>query len=346
MPLFLGIDGGGTHTRALLADGTGRCLGRGLSDGSNPVDPSVGVSGARESIERAVNEAFGKAGLNRRRADAAFLGIAGVSGEEEHKQMVSAAGALSLAPASRVFIDHDLRIAHEGALAGGAGLVLLVGTGSACYGRDGEGASVRTGGHGSFIDDVGSGFGLGRDGLAAVARAGDGRMPKTSLKEAFTNRLGRNGLRALMRTGLPRGDVAALAVVVLEQAQGGDAIAAMIVERAAHELVLLAGAALRQRAFASPCPVALCGGLVEFPPVSRETSAGSGEGGSEGSPTLAPPRFYGNRILRALASALPDAMPVPPRLPPVAGAVLLAMRNAGHPPTASVFANLAKDVSS
>ncbi|MCC5806738.1 MAG: hypothetical protein JJU00_10465 [Opitutales bacterium] len=317
MRLFLGIDGGGSHTRAWLADEAGACLGGGAAAGSNPVDPSIGLSGARAAIEAAVNEAFAKAGIERQPAEAAFLGIAGVSNEAERQAMARTVAALALAPAARTGVGQDLCVAHEGALAGGPGLILVAGTGSACYGRNEHDEAVQTGGHGSFIDDGGGGFALGRDALAAVARAGDGRGPETALTTALTNRLGAEGLRTLSRTGVPRRDVAALAVVVIEQAEGGDAVAAAILDRGADELAHLVLAAARRVPFPVPCPVALCGGLTEFP-------------------------LYRNRVLAALERECPAAHPVQPRLPPVGGAVLLAMRRAGIHPREAILVSLAR----
>ncbi len=316
MRLFLGIDGGGSHTRAWLADETGTCLGVGLAAGSNPVDPSIGLSGTRAAIEEAVNDTFAKAGLERCPAEAAFLGIAGVSDEAEREALARATVGLALAPPDRTGVGHDLLIAHEGALAGAPGIVVIAGTGSACLARNANGESVQPGGHGWFVDDVGSGFALGRDALAAVARAADGRGPETSLTAALNDRLGAKALRMLIRTGLPRREVAALAAVVIGQAEGGDAVAAAILDRGADELAILARAAVQRISLPAPCPVAFCGGLMDHAP-------------------------YRRRALAALARDIPTAEPVPPRLPPAAGAVLLAMRNAGVDPREAILIRLA-----
>ncbi len=316
MRLFLGIDGGGSHTRAWLADEAGTCLGVGSAPGSNPVDPSIGLSGARAAIEAAVEKAFANAGLELRPTEAAFLGIAGVWEERVEETLAGVFAGLALAPENRTGIGHDLLIAHEGALAGGAGIVVIAGTGSSCYARNADGDTVRTGGHGWFVDDAGSGFALGRDALAAVARAGDGRAPETSLTVALTDRLGAEGLRTLIRTGVPRRDVAALATTVIEQAEVGDAVAATILDRGAEEVALLVRAAATRIPLPSPCPVALCGGLFDCPAVR-------------------------NRVLAALQRECPAANPMPPRFPPVAGAVLLALRLAGNSPSEAHLTRLA-----
>ncbi|MEI3013924.1 MAG: hypothetical protein V8T36_03730 [Ruthenibacterium lactatiformans] len=59
----------------------------------------------------------------------------------------------------------------------------MAGTGSICFGRDAAGKTARSGGYGHKIDDEGSGYALGRDALAAVVRAQDGRGPRTLLTD-------------------------------------------------------------------------------------------------------------------------------------------------------------------
>ena len=83
----------------------------------------------------------------------------------------------------------DQEIALAGAI-DGPGAVLIAGTGSVCFGKDGQGRPFRAGGYGYLIDDGGSGYAIGRDILTAVARAHDGRGPETCLTEAVFASLG------------------------------------------------------------------------------------------------------------------------------------------------------------
>src|SRR5205085_1278058 len=61
------------------------------------------------------------------------------------------------------------------------GIVIIAGTGSIVYGRNQRGEAARAGGWGHLIGDEGSGYWIGREALAAVMRAEDGRGPSTRM---------------------------------------------------------------------------------------------------------------------------------------------------------------------
>ena len=79
--LVLGIDGGGTATRALLADGLGAILGRGEAGPGNP--KSVGLTSALDEVERAIEAAFTAAGNTSQTVDAICLALAGAGRPED-----------------------------------------------------------------------------------------------------------------------------------------------------------------------------------------------------------------------------------------------------------------------
>ncbi len=142
MPLVIGVDGGGTRTRAALVTESGQILGLGTAGPSNYDD--VGVAVAQSNIGLAVQRAWQQAGLSSRQGDAAFLGMAGVVSSADRATIYRMAAELALAPTPRIHVDHDIRIALAGGLAGQPGIALIVGTGSSCYGRraDGLGTSL------------------------------------------------------------------------------------------------------------------------------------------------------------------------------------------------------------
>ena len=128
--VVLGIDGGGSATRAVLADEHGNVLGRGAAGPCNPL--AVGVEQSRASIDAAVSAAWMTAHQDRRPADAAALGIAGLISTGLCSQMESVAADLALS-SNPGRVTHDLHIALAGGLGGRAGVVLVSGTGSAAY---------------------------------------------------------------------------------------------------------------------------------------------------------------------------------------------------------------------
>ncbi len=233
----LGIDGGGTKTVCLLADAQGAIVSEGRGPGTN-----LHVAGelAVEHVLRDVTEAaIGDRDIT---AAAICLGMAGVDREDEARTV----GAIMrrIGGQSRVIVVNDALIALVAGAGDAAGIVINAGTGSIVYGRNANGEAARAGGWGHMIGDEGSGYWIGREALAAVMRAEDGRGPATGLtaemlahfKVADVSRLP----RIVYDREVPRVSVAAVGPIVQQVAEQGDAVATRILERAAEELVLAA----------------------------------------------------------------------------------------------------------
>jgi N-acetylmuramic acid 6-phosphate etherase len=301
--LYLGIDGGGTHTVALLAGRTAcgwEVLGRGTAGPSNR--QAVGTERALAALDEAVSAAFAAAGRTRGPAAAACLGLAGADRPDDQAVIRDWAGRVRLA--ERVDVTSDAAILLAAGTPEGWGLVLIAGTGSIAFGRTADDRPARAGGWGHLLGDEGSGYALAMAGLQAVARAADGRRPATRLTEGLLKRLGlsqpQDLIAAVYRGGRDRADLAALAPLVVEAAEG-DAVAAGIVEEGARELSAAGAVVVRQLGWESPVPVALAGGLLL---------------GSEG---------YRERVLRSLRSLGVQAEPVTRVEEPARGAVKLAL---------------------
>ncbi len=305
----LGIDGGATHTRAALVSKTGAILGYGISGPSNY--DNVGVETAKASMREAVRSAWTEAELKPSRVDAAFLGMAGVVSEADRTTIRQIAIELKLAEANKIGVDHDIRIALTGGLAGAEGIVLIVGTGSSCYGRRLDGRHHRTG-WGYLLDDLGSGYYLGLQAMIAAIRAADGRGAPTGLSLLIQQALGYENIDEMMRLlyheRMSVTQIAALAPFVLSAAGGGDAVALNIVEHGADELASMVHAVAQQLDFlAGPFPLILAGGVAHAS------------------------TFYKQKIEAAILRRVPMGTIAQPLLPPVLGAALLAIESAGVP---------------
>ena len=220
---YAGWDGGGTKTlcRVLYQDGTAP---QPFTAGA--LNPNGTVAGQCEATVADLlrNMAALPGGLDACRM--LCIGAAGISN-----------------PAPRVTFTGDQQTALYGALGGPGGIVLIAGTGSICYGQSTDGREARSGGWGSLMDDEGGGFALGRDALAAVVRAEDGRIAPTVLHDAVFEALQVGAVRELIgkiyAPGFGKREVAALAPLVGAAAEQGDAAALQIVEKAGRELALL-----------------------------------------------------------------------------------------------------------
>ena len=243
--LVLGVDGGGSKTRAVVADGTGEVLGEGLSGPSNPL--RVGVGEAVGAIRDAVDKACAGAGVRRVEIVAAEVGLAGVKRADIRERMRAAVAELGF---KTVEVVTDADIALYGATDGKPGLVIIAGTGSICCGINGRGRRACAGGWGPVVGDEGSGSWIARRALQAAARATDGRGRRTALVEAaceYFNVTKADDLStAVYAPSVTNTRIAGFSRRVIAAAKKRDAVAREIVEEAGRELALAAAAVIRK----------------------------------------------------------------------------------------------------
>lgn len=321
MTWFLGIDGGGTHTRALIANASGALLGMGESGSSNY--HSVGVKLAVEAVAEAVARARAEAGVSGVAAGA-FLGLAGVKSLPDHVAIREALTGLNLtALPATLGLDHDLRIALAGGCGDLPGIVVVAGTGSAAYGRDPQGHTAQTGGWGWLLDDQGGGVWLAVQGLRRVFEAADGRASATRLEPALFAELGvstpREAMQWALRSDTSRSQLAALASVVVAAAADDEA-ARDIVREGTRQLARLVSALLGRLDFAD--------GEVRVVPF----------GGLLGN------AVYLAAFRDAVMQAAPQATILAAPSPAVVGAVILATQLAGTPLGPEAIARLTAEV--
>ena len=233
----LGIDAGGTKTVCLLADGDGVVVSEARGPGANL--HTAGELAVEKTLHEVMEAAIGDREIE---PAAICLGIAGVDREDEAATV--RAIMRRLGHKTRVVVVNDALIALAAGARDAPGIVIIAGTGSIVYGRSADGEAARAGGWGHMIGDEGSGYWIGREALAAVMRAADGRGPKTRLADDILRHFEVADVSRLPRIvydrAAPRTSVAALGPLVQHVAEQGDAVATRILERAAEELVLAA----------------------------------------------------------------------------------------------------------
>ncbi|HEY1388746.1 MAG TPA: BadF/BadG/BcrA/BcrD ATPase family protein [Ktedonobacterales bacterium] len=258
IPLFLGIDGGGSKTLAVIVDAVGNERGRGIAGSSN--HEVVGLKRAIAAIHEAVGKATDAAHTDLP-LTAAWIGLAGI----DHPRDVALLTPAVRSFAGSVQITNDAELILS-ALARQVGVAVISGTGSIALGRDAQGTLVRVGGWGHVLGDEGSGFSIGREALQCAVRAADGRGPATALLDSILKHWQIPEPEALLKRVYPTFDktaIAALAPMVLALARAGDPVACRIEARAAHELALAVMAVARRLGFvAGPLPVAFGGGVL------------------------------------------------------------------------------------
>ena len=258
--LVIGVDGGGTHTRAVILDESGVELGR--ADGRAAVADASAPHLAADAVVEVCASAALEAGCSLP-VDFLWAGLSGAGREAARSAVEMELERLGVAGAVRV--DTDVGAAFHDAFGEGPGILLVSGTGSICWGRAEDGRQGRVGGWGHHIGDEGSGYAIGMDALRRVARHADGRAPHTHLQGLILAHLGLERVDELVhwRAAASKAEVAALAPVVTRASDGGDAVAGEILVHAVEELEGHILALLNTLGpWTQPPQLALAGGLL------------------------------------------------------------------------------------
>jgi glucosamine kinase len=228
-PVFLGIDGGGTHCRARLVAADGCVLGEGQSGSANL---TAGVERAAIAIREAAAAAAVTAGLPHEVMATARAGI-GVAGANSpaHRELLREAHL----PFPVMTIVSDAEIACRGAHAGDGAIVIL-GTGSHGLLITGD-ALHAVGGWGFALSDGGSGAVLGHAAARLALAAHERLAPASPLTRSVMERHANDPARMLVwaLAALPR-DWGELAPLVFEHATAGDPNAALLLSAAVRDV--------------------------------------------------------------------------------------------------------------
>ena len=263
MKFRVGIDGGGTTTRAVIIDENNAVIGRGQGDSSNLYN--LGLDGALASIATSIGSALSAANVSRDSVGSWGFGLAGLSGPAEKARWRAA-----LAPiyAGDLAVDEDVAAAWAGALGPEAmslgGAVLIAGTGANCFGQNASGERRRVDGWGPLLGDRGSGYWLGEAGIRAAVASFDAATAPTSLQDALLKHFEVENVEALVgvvyAANFRRDRIAAFVPHVVEAARAGDAIAIDLLQQSGRQLGQTALAVLKPLGLEK---LALTGGLLE-----------------------------------------------------------------------------------
>lgn len=243
----LGIDVGGSGTRVVL-----------LENGTVTPQP--------DGPPMNVNLTEGFAGHLLRIIKAADVTAAGVGlpGLRLAAQARELSQALSGQAGCPVHVTGDADTAQAGAFLGGSGVVVIAGTGSMAFGRNGE-RRARAGGHGFLLGDEGSAYWIGRAAVRAALSWEDGMDGGSALIHRAVIEAAGQSLEALIGEvcthPAERGLLTPLAPVVTALA-AEDPEARKIALRAAEHLAALAEAVRRRL---GPLPVAGAGRVFSAP---------------------------------------------------------------------------------
>lgn len=304
--IVVGVDGGGSKTRVMVADERGAAITT-VDAPASAVRPGEAEKSA-EIIAAAVRDALASAAMTHVLPKVVCVGVAGVGRDAERQALWQALASREIA--EEIVVHADATVAIDDAFGDGPGVLLISGTGSVAFGRGPIGAVARCGGWGSVIGDEGSGAWIGRRALSIVTAASDGREPETALTGAILTAAEVDSMSGLIpwAAAATPATLASLVPSIMSVADSGDLRANALLGLATEELVLHVRTLARQlfgdeRA---AVPVALSGGLLE-----------------RGSPLR-------KRVVHRLKSAVPGAVVSSEPVDAARGAVKGALRFLGE----------------
>lgn len=244
MRYFLGIDVGSSKTHALIVDEAGHCVGFGNAQGGN--HQGVGYDGFFNVIAGSFGGALQMSGVEKTQIAGAGFGVAGCdfsSDREAHLQEI-----VKLGLSCPVEIVND---GVNGLLAGatcGIGVNVTAGSSNNARGRNKHGKEGRIVGNGSAFGEQGGGIEIVQYGLQKVSHAWIKRIPPTALTQIYLEATGAKNEIDLME-GLSNEQYHLfpfIAVPIIQAARDGDTAAREVIRFAGEELGWLAVSVARQ----------------------------------------------------------------------------------------------------
>ncbi|GIH98332.1 N-acetylglucosamine kinase [Planobispora takensis] len=173
MTVVLGVDAGGTSSRAVAITAAGKVIGRGRAGGGNPM--AIGPREAFANLGQAVRQAL--ASTDPAQVEGVTVGLAGAGILRDPSSRAAFDGALRdcglRAPARAV---GDVVVAFAAGTAARSGTVLISGTGAIAAKIIDHQPTALADGYGWLLGDEGSAFWLGQAAARAAIRQASGRV--------------------------------------------------------------------------------------------------------------------------------------------------------------------------
>jgi N-acetylglucosamine kinase-like BadF-type ATPase len=267
MSTVLGIDGGGTNTRAAIVV-DGKIVAHGQSGSIKRL--RVGAEAAEANLRAVLKEVFAQSG--EKDIAAASCGVASASMPGITEWITAVFDDFGIENSEVV---GDEVIALDAAFQGGPGILQIAGTGSNTIGRAADGSRESAGGWSSRLGDEGSGYWIGVNSVRRALHAYDREEP-CQIIQKVSEIWGTPTIDDFINLGdsTPGPDYAALAPAIDELAEAGDAVALGVLRQAADDLVafvLLVRSKLRRHHnITGEVPVAWTGSVIEKMSLVRE----------------------------------------------------------------------------
>ena len=301
---FLGVDVGASKTHALLCDAEGKVLGFSSAQGGNP--ETVGYAGLTLAMQAAIQQALFTSGIAVDEITVAGFGIAGYDWPHQYPEVLAAVQSLGLINA-QLIIENDAIPPIMAGTNAGWGISACVGTGNNVRGVDQQGRTARITGNSAAFGEYGGASEIMQSVLPRLAWMWTGRGKHTTLAEILVADCEASDLADLLE-GLVQGKYqlsANQAPLVVQAAMQGDLVAIEVVTWNAEELAQSVLAVARQLDLLDiPFDVVMSGHLFEAAVYQQA---------------------FRSKVFQSAQKAQFQLL----SLPPVVGAVLLAIRANG-----------------
>lgn len=273
-PLFLGIDAGGSQTRAALVSVDGKIFGCGTSGPANHLtgDRKMASASLREAVKVAIqNHPMRNGVLAVQGIGIGSAALVSRGRSEEARELLD-----GIVVSETIILDTDAYTAWAGAFGCQPGIVVIAGTGSICLGVSDTDQRARVGGWGWRFGDEGSAYHIAAQGIRLALQMADRRLPERRLWHALQRFLGLDPQVETLSSDVTEqfveawlydsertpADIAAFAPFVAVAASEGSLSAHALLINAGSELTRMVSAAAAQLPLAPPIRVAYQGGVL------------------------------------------------------------------------------------
>lgn len=270
MPLnrqyIIGIDGGGTRTRAVIGTRKGEVLafveGAGTNIKSTPPDE------VRLHIIKLLATLLQKIDATNNDIATVFLCVAGGDRQLDKERWEQWISFLFPASSCKITITNDAVAALTSGTFTQQGLVVIAGTGSIVYAVGKNHQVSRVGGWGYLLGDEGSGYYIGQEALRFITRHYDAigvneDLFTATILEQLALKDPSEIITHVYEHPQPRVLIASIARVVLCLAEQNNDRAQKIIEHAIHHLTQFIQIILKKEPQLKGDSIVLCGGLFE-----------------------------------------------------------------------------------
>ena len=304
MEYFIGIDGGGTKSKYVVADKDLNVIYR--CEGGPTNFLMLGLKKTVENVFNSLQDCYNNAGIEKDKIKGILLGTAGAGrktdAENFEKKFYGLAEEKKL-HINSFRVESDATITLEGAFSGKPGSILIAGTGSIIYGKNDKSNIFRAGGYGRLIGDEGGGYSIGRKGFNALSKYFDGNGTDFKFFTSVSNEFNiKNRDDLINKLYTEKLDIASAAPIIIRCAEEKDPVCMDILNSESDELINLISS-MKSNFKTNEMNLCLLGGLLDNK------------------------NYYSDLLKRKIPKKFPEIKIKQPDYPPEIGAVILIINS-------------------